>query len=237
MPDRSPTRRKAAEYRDRDLAVLRFAFRFGVVVNATLSQTILVGKEAGNVMRRFGDRNWLSLHTAAIPGGITYGTITAQGAKEIGKSLKPKPLGTVALDTYLAVSYYCTLADAGVRRYRLSRAEIRALDLRLATNVPHVVSKEFEAPCVLRVQMAAAGKPATIRQKVVERFEQWTADKRTAAWVLAQDLGVLLLGHTPDRVNQLKQVIGSEKRLAGYHVVVGLGPTSETLASTLRARR
>jgi len=230
-----PPRRKAAEYRERDLAVLRNAYRYGIVMNATVSAAILAGKEAGHVLRRFGDRNWLSMHSAAIPGGVSYGTLTAQGGKEIGVQLKPKPLGAVALDTALAVAYYCTVAGGTVRRYRLLGAEVRKIAAALPVNVPHVVTEELAEPVVLRVQQAATGKMSAVRTKALSTLEKLAAETSCASLIRSRLLGLVVLGHTPERVNQLQKAVNSDSLLSDYRVVVGLGPTAETLAKCLRA--
>ncbi len=235
MPDRFPHRRKAAEYRERDLAVLRHVFRYGLGLNPMLSAALLGGKEAGHVLRRFGDKNWLVMQRAALPGGITYGTLTAQGAKEIGRQLKPKPLGAVALDTALSVAFYCTLSDA--RRYRLLPEEIKNLCPGLAVNVPHVVTEEFGPSVVLRIQNATVGKMAAVRKKAAEFFDKASTEKRTAPWIRTQDLGLVLLGQTPQRVLQLEQAIAADETFASYRITVGLGPVAETLAKCLRAKR
>ncbi len=237
MPARSPHRRKAAEYRERDLAALRHVFRYGLGLNPTLSGALLGGKEAGHVLRRFGDKNWLTMHKAALPGGITYGTLTAIGAKEIGRQFKPKPLGAVALDTALSVAYYCTLSDPLTRRYRLMPEELKSLSLGLAVNVPHVVTEEFGEPVVLRIQNATTGKMAAVRKKAAEFLERASTDKRMAPWIRTKDLGLVLLGQTPERVQQLEQAVAADESLTNYRVTVGLGPTAETLAKCLRAKR
>ena len=176
------------------------------------------------------------MQKAALPGGITYGTLTASGAKEIGRQLKPKPLGAVALDTALSVAYYCTLSDP-LRRYRLLPEEIKTICSGLAVNVPHVVTSEFGEPVVPRIQNATTGKMAAVRKKAAEFLDKASTDKRTAPWIRTKDLGLVLLGQTPERVQQLEQAIAADDTFANYRITAGLGPTAATLAKCLRARR
>ncbi|QEG36216.1 hypothetical protein [Bythopirellula goksoeyrii] len=236
-PDPSPLRRKAAEYAARDLAVLRHVYRNGVALNATVSESLFGGKEAGHVFRRFGDRNWLNVQGMDLPGGLSYATLTAAGGKEIGREIKPKQPGPVALDAAIAVAYYCLLEKPGSRRYRLLPEEMKTLKAGLAANVPHIVTEEFGEPVVLRVFQATTGKPAAVRNKALSFFERALADKRQAAWVRSGQLGLVLLGHTPERVAQLEKSLAADARFGGYKVQVGLGPTAETLARCLRERR
>ncbi|QDV74551.1 hypothetical protein [Botrimarina mediterranea] len=165
-PSTSNRRRPAEQYAERDRAMLRATLRYQVLVAAMASAKFLEGKQAGHVLRRFEAKGWLQLETAAIPGGVTYATLTAVGAREVGVTYRPRPLGAARLDAALAVAGFCLL-DAGnaKSRTRLTPQEVNRLDAGLAANVPHVLTDEFAAAgggepslVVLRVLLASSGK-------------------------------------------------------------------------------
>lgn len=242
MPDKPNRRRKADEYAERDRAILRDAWRHQVLIAALVSKRFLGGKQAGHVLRRFEAKGWLALETAAIPGGVTYATLTAAGGREIGVAHRPRPMGAARLNASVAVAASCVLdAPEGAWRMRMTPQEVNALGGGFAANTPHVITNEFGGcadeelrPVVLRVQQAASGKPKTVRDKAAEFLDKALANDKTAPWVEAQEYGLVVLAHTPERVVQLKDVFAGDERFSGKRVVVGLGPTTETLATTLR---
>ena len=237
-PPPPPPRRQASEYAERDRAILRFTWRLQAVVAAAVSARFLEGKQSGHVLRRFEARGWLSLESAAIPGGVSYATLTASGGKEIGKIVKPRPMSGTRLDVALAVGGYCFLEEnPHWRRRRLAPEEIHGLGGDFAANVPHVLTNEFGNPVVLRVQQAATGKPQVVLAKALETFDTVVSAPKGEAWVRSLAYGIVLLGHTTQRVRQLQEAVKRDRRFQGKRLVVGLGPTSETLAAVLRERR
>lgn len=233
-----PARRQAVEYADRDRAILRFVWRYEAAVAAMVSERFLEGKQAGHVLRRFEARGWVALESAAIPGGISYVTITAAGGREIGVAVKPKPMSAVRLDAALAVSGFCVLEEGcGGRRSRLLPAEVNELKGGFPANAPHVLTTDFGEPAVLRVLMASSGKPRAVLDKAALAFDKALSSDKGHAWIESLDYGCALLAHTPERLQQLKAAASNDARFEGRRLVIGLGPTSETLAALLRQRR
>ncbi|QDV73659.1 hypothetical protein [Botrimarina mediterranea] len=240
--DNPNRRRKAEEYAERDLAVLRHVLRYQAAVAATVSKRFLEGKQAGHVLRRYEAKGWITLQTAAIPGGVSYATLTPAGGREIGVTVRPKAMSGAGLDAAMAVACFCVLEAAeGVRRTRLKPQEVNELDGGFAANTPHLVTDEFddgkeEVPRIvlLRVLVAASGKPKTIRDKADEVFRKTLANAKVRPWVQSQDFGLAVVGHTPERVEQLQDAFDGDRRFDGRRVVIGLGPTTATLAKVLR---
>jgi len=241
-------RRTAAAYASRDLAVLRYVDRYGVGLNALLGERFFGGKEAGHVMRRLEAKGWVELHSAEIPGGVSYVTLTVAGGREVGRDVQPKRLGAVALDTAIAVAWRCAFpAVEGVSR-RLTPAEVKRLGARLAANAPHLLTTDGLRKDglttgkggrnrVMRVQLAASGKPSAVKDRADGFFRKAKLDARLSSWVESGDLGLVVLGHTAQRVAQLQGVFAGDERFAGCRLVVALGPTSGTVAACLRERR
>lgn len=231
-------RRTAAEYASRDLAVLRDVHRYGVGLNALLAHRCFGGKEAGHVMRRLEAKGWVELHSAEIPGGVSYVTLTAAGGREIGRSVTPKPLSAVGFDAAVAVSWHCVFGGQKGTSRRLLPEESKSLLAGLATNSPHVLETDDRGRHrVLRVQLAAAGKPKQHRDRADRFFKRAVADLHTGPWADSGDLGLLVLGHTPQRVEQLGAAFDTDERFGDRHVVVALGPTTGTVAACLREQR
>ncbi len=236
--DRPKKRRRTAnEYARTRLAVLRHIYRYGIGLAAVIELAFMGGKSAGHVLRRFAAAGLVTLESGVIPGGLSYATLTPAGGKAIGRVVKAKKPGSAALDLYVATAFYAVLSADNRRRYRLLPAEIKELSPGLPPNVVHVLSDDEDHPAVLRVQLAASGKPARVRDNAVAFFEKAKAEKSTADWVESKELGLVLLGHSPARVLQLQRAIKADTRLKDYLVEVALGPTAETLAERLRERR
>ncbi len=153
--------------------------------------------------------------------------------------VRPKPMSAVRLDTALAVASFCVLdAKNNGLRFRLLPEEIQQLSEAFAPNVPHVLSEEFgDAPVVLRIRLAAAGKPKVVRDKAFETLSKMAANPEASRWVGSQDFGIALLGHTAERVSQLKASVAADSRFNDLRCIVGLGATAETLAQVVRGRR
>jgi len=189
-------------------------------------------------MPRFAAKGWLQLESGKIPGGVSYAMLTASGGREIGREIKPKPLSAVSLDLAISVGTFCVFdAAKSNRRFRLLPQELAKLGNHFAQNVPHVWTDEFDTPAVLRVQLAATGTPREVRRKVSELIDKTLASKDATAWLRSQQFGLAILGHTPERVAQLRRAFENDSRFSDYRIVVGLGATSETLAQVLRKRR
>lgn len=229
-------RRKADEYRSRDVAVLNHVYRYGIGLNGVLSKAFFGGEAAGHVVRRFAAKNWLAVENAVIPGGISYGTLTPTGGKEIGRTVKAKKLGAVALDLAIAAAFFSVLATKE-RRYRLLPEEIKGLKAGLPPNVPYVVTEEFGVPVILRLQLAMNHKPAKVRDKTAELLAKAETNPKSAQLIHSKQLGIAVLGQTPEQVSKLEAAFSEDERFEGIRLVIGLGPTAETLAASLRQVR
>ncbi len=227
---------KAAEYAARDLAILWFALRYGIALNCTVSAAIFEGLECGHVLRKLSDRGWLERYSGALPGGLSYFRLTPKGGQQIGVDVKPKSLGAVALNGAIATSAFCVVDGGGVRQ-RILPNELAAVSGALPGNVPHVVTTELGEPAVLRVQFAASGKTKEVRKKAAAFVTKSRSDVRLAPQIATAQLGVAILGHTPERVAELANAFAVDDRFSGVPTVVGLGPVSATLASCLRNLR
>ena len=237
-PAPRPNRCSQAEYAERDGAVLRYIWRNRVGLNAVLSARFFDGKQAGHVLRRFAAKGWLRLESGKIPGGISVAVLTASGGRQIGREVRPKALGAVGLDLAIATSFFAAIdAPKGIRRFRLLPSELHDLCKGFVQNVPHVWTDEGGEPAVLRVQLAASGTPREVRRKTHELVQKLHGDRDVASWLNSGHYGLALLGHTRERVRQLTDAVSRDKRFEGVRIVVGLGPTVETLAKVLRAGR
>lgn len=232
----SPARRQPKDYADRDRAMLGLVRRLGVGLTSSLSRVFLDGKPSGHVLRRLEAKNLIEVHQRKIPGGISYATLSSQGLKAIGlEPRKPKELGSVALNTCIAVSWYCTLDE--VRRYRLLSDEIAELfEAAAPKNVPHVVTGEFEEPVVLRVHHSL-GKIATTKKHVEDFFDVVRTKPGLAPWACSLDYGLVVLCPTETKKEQVKDSFEKANVFARGRLAVSLGPTAETLAECLKRRR
>jgi len=228
-------RPKAADYFDRDRAILMMTFRLGMVLAASVSRVFCDGKPSGHILRRLEARGLLTLHSRDIPGGLGYATLTAVGLKEIGIDRAPRKLSPTALGAAIAVSWYCTLEEQ--RRYQLLSEEVRAqYGSVVPVNVPHVITQEFGDPVVLRV-LQSLGKVATTVGNVKKFFDTNRTVAGVAPALAAQDYGLLVLCPTKEKTKRVREACEKAKLFGWGRLVVGLGPTPDTLGPNLKRER
>jgi hypothetical protein len=221
----------------RDMAMLRHVALYGVSLHAAVSELFFDGKSGGQIVKKLADRGLLSLRERAIPGGVSYARLTAAGCTAAGvPKTRSGPLGSAALDLALGILYFSCLDTR--RRYRVERDELVPFFGERHTpmaNVPHVASDELGTPCIFRIYHGtgvASELPARLRQ-VIEKVEQNTAIR---PWALTRHYGLAVLGQLRPKVEILRRAIeraGFSQRLP---IIVGLGPTAETLSKCLRER-
>ncbi|MCA9262342.1 MAG: hypothetical protein KDA60_00775 [Planctomycetales bacterium] len=224
------------DYLERDLACLKFTRRYGICLTSTLSEVFFGGKDATHVLPKLVEKNWITRHARKIPGGLSYGTLTPQGLKVIGLECKEAtPPTGVSLNISVALSWYCCLEV--FRRFRLLPEEItRLLGKRVPSNVPHILDNSATGPVVLRVYHSL-GQVSATKGPVEEFFDAANNRPSVAAWVAAQQYGLLVLCPTREKAAQVNAFLERKGLLAHGRLIVGLGPTTETLSRYLCERK
>lgn len=230
-----PKRPSADDYARRDRKLLQYVHRNRIGLAECISAVLFEGKPCGHVLRKLAATNWLEISERAIPGNLSYVTLTQRGYREIGfENRIPKSVSNTVLSAAIAINWYCTLEKE--RRFWISPSEVIEL-FGKSSSVPHILCpQEFGEPVVLRFYHAV-GSIRTAK-RYVEQFFDSTSSKPSFASALANgSYGLLCLAPTEEKVRQLKEAFFEVDPRPEHRLVVGLGPTDETLAACLRKRR
>ena len=215
--------------------MLQYVHRYRIGLAECISEVLFESKPCGHVLRKLAAGNLLELNERGITGNISYVTLAKKGFEKIGiDDAKPKTISNTVLNTAIALSWYCNLESS--RRFLMIPSEVREVFGKTST-VPHILCPaEFGQPVVLRVYHAT-GKLKTAKNKTEEFFETTASKPRFAPALANRDFGLLCLAPTGEKRNQLSDAFHKEDLFSRGLLVVGLGPTEETLAKLLRERR
>lgn len=219
----------------RDRAILLHLATYNAGLSIALSKLFFEGESAGHILQRLAGQGLLEVHRQALPGRITYATLTARGLAEVsGESGRKRlaPLGPAALDQAIAISFYCNCTP--VRRFRLSRRELLPLLVQATPpdNAPHIVTDEEGDPCLLRVYHATSPL-STCLKYLTQLADRLLRTPELGARIAGRDYGLLVLGPTDRACTALQRALqqtGLDRELL---VRVALGPTAETLKDAL----
>lgn len=225
----------------RDLALLRHIGLYRVGLYPVLSHLFFGGSgpACGVAIKRLAEtkgkrRPLVQLHSRALPGKLSYATLRPAGCTEVGVSSKrANPLGTAALNLAIGLSYFGCRGTH--RRHRVERAEMRRFfgDATPPENVFHVATDELGWPSVLRVYQIGPNVEAVIRA-IRKDLAEAGRQPEMGAWIAAGDYGVAILVPWPNKVPRVRETLGRSGLLDEAPVVVGTGPTAETLHSALK---
>ena len=156
----------AAKYKERDRRLLHALHVYKVAIYPVWSRLFFGGptKACGHVARRFLDAGFAEIVERGLPGGITYLTLGAEGAKRVGLRDKPKLSGS-ALCEHLQRYLFCTLSESGIRRYGLFHHELTpVVGDAFPSNVHVLLTEEFGEPVLLRCFHVTGDRPASASQ-------------------------------------------------------------------------
>jgi hypothetical protein len=209
--------------RDRqNLALLRQAVDYGLVLSELAREEIYGGSDFSPVCRhvvwgKFFDRHHKKLGDA-LPGGISYITPTAAGLAFIGSAKDRVNNSNAAISQCLPVYWFCKAAE---RRYLVTQEMAEKILGPVPNNVPFVAANERNENVIYRVYIATSDVSKTL-QHVKELLDGAPAG-----------LKIAVLAETPDKVESIRELLTRKKTEA----LVSLGPSPDTIADCLRARR
>lgn len=233
-----PPKFSSQDYERRDLAILRHAAEYEVVLNAVVSVLFFCGKQAGHVIRRLCDLGDVELFARSLPGSISYARLTKSGCARIGISDKnARPLSGHALTQAIAVLVYCVLGT--YRRVRLTPSDMKNL---LGSEAPHanithvLVSKEeFGHFAVLRVVFAGGSIQETKKQiaKLIDNSQTNAALRDAMSGT--PSYGFLLLCSTETRKAAVEAAFVKTDLGEQALLVFGVGPGVDELPAYLKS--
>jgi hypothetical protein len=141
------------------------------------------------------------------------------------------------LDLAIGIAYFCCLAGP-VRRYRVERQDLYPFfaDESPAANIPHIVSDESDRTALFRVYQATRSAAHTV-QRLKEHVEQAKRTPALRPWVTSGDYGFAVLVPSSEKVKPYSVAIDRAGVSKNVPILLGLGPTTETLSSELRKRK
>lgn len=228
------------DYKHRDLAILRHIAdaRIGMLPLLGELYFFAQGGNGGHVVKRLAADGLVELMPRAIPGGISYCRLTLRGAARIdAPKTRAGVLNTAALNSAIAIAYWAYLAGSA-RRYRLESREVGRLlgGAGPRQNVPHVITDEVGHPAIMRVYLAHGATPNSLA-KLRGTIDEALAEPKLRPWIKDRDYGFAALAPTQEACQSLETAIDRAQLRERALVIVGLGPSPETLASTLRRRK
>ncbi len=225
----------------RDLALLRHMGLYRVGLYPVLSHLFFGGSgpACGAAIKRLAEAKGkrpalVELHSRALPGKLSYATLRPPGCTLAAVSARRvNPLGTAALNLAIGLSYFCCRGDH--RRHRVERAELRRFlgDAAPPENVFHLATDELGWPAVLRVYQVARNVETVVRA-IRKDLADASRDAELGSWITAGDYGAAVLVPWPDKVPRVRDTLQRAGVMDEAPVVVGTGPTAETLHAALK---
>lgn len=226
------------KFEERDLAILRHAKDYGLVLHAVISRLYFSGKQSGHIVRRLGDDGYLELFQRALPGSITYARLNKSGCARLGVSEKyARPVSGHLLSQSVSLVVYCKLGP--FRRVRIRHEELKRLFGEGAphANVPHVLlsKEELSHHAVLRVVFAGGSLLETKKQ--LRRLIDESLANTTLAEAMrpAASYGFLLLSPTVTHKVALEKALAKSRLLDEALLVLDVGPGVEELPAFLKS--
>lgn len=221
----------------RDLAILRHAAEYGVVLTAVLAKLFFKGKQAGHVVRKLADAGFLEMFSRALPGSITYARLSKRGCLRIGVSEKlSQLLSGHALNQAIAIVCYCVLGT--YRRRRLTPMEMKELfgpDCPHA-NITHVLLSPEELSQYAVMRVVYCGHTLSETKKQLLRLIEESSGNKTLREAMAgvSSYGFLCLCPTQAQQKALAEALAKTEALCDALVRVEVGPGVEELAGYLK---
>jgi hypothetical protein len=229
----------STRYAERDKAVLRHIALYGIGLPAVISRVFMASKQAGHVLNRFAESSGpLVRFPRSLPGGLSYYRLSGRGVALLSTPKdRAEPLGEVALDLAIGVSFFCCMGPS--RRYRVERKELLPFFGDRDTpqgNVPHVLSDESGEAILYRVYQAQGADSHTV-QRVREHVAATRATPSIKPFLENGLYGFAILVPTSEKLKPIETAIRRHDLQALAPIVVGVGPTASTLAQELRKVR
>lgn len=235
MPPR--TSFSAAEYDRRHQCILLHAGLYRLLLPACITRVFGGGKPVPHVYHRLVKDGLLAGHRRVLPGGQSCYTLSAAGCRSVNTPLLRAQLPEgPALDLAIGLSFFCHLGKS--RRYRVEAEQVsELLGTPMPNNLGYVITNELgdKAKLMRAVSAASLGAPELVRTLRV-LLEQTQRNSVLQPWVDAQQYGFAVLSPTTQTLSASEKAVKKSCIREACAVVVGLGPTAETLSAALKSK-
>lgn len=224
---------------ERHLAILRHVALYRLTFRRAVYRAVSAVPDestAGTALSRLVFDGMLVSHDKAnkeaLPGGTTYYTLSARGAKTAGVPANRSDPFKEALYDHLAALWFCCLS--GDRRYRLEPAELEELLGGDAPrhNTTHCVAAEPVGHRLYRLYRTGTDAASAVKQ-VREYVEEECKKPSLRDWIRTREYGFAILSETPEMCRQLRTLIqkgtgGERPLIEDAHVVAAVCPGPAT---------
>src|SRR5262249_22806956 len=145
-----------------------------------------------------------------------------------------------AMHQHIAVLFWCC-ADPKRRRFRVPLEKVRRLlkDDSISSNVAFAASRERDGFCIWRCYVSATDTVSSVT-KARSITHEMLASPAQREWAERGQLSIAILAEEVSKVQSIRQAVqakdGGEPSLAELvRVTAGLGPSTATIAASLRS--
>jgi hypothetical protein len=218
---------------ERNLIFLEHVDTYGLAL-PEFAEVFYEGKDFAAIFKKAPWDSYFERHHKkagdALPGGVSFITETGKGRARLGHSKEMPNNSQAAIAQRLPVYWFC---NAEAERHLITSEDAaKILGGAVPNNVAFVLAHEKDGYVIYRVYVAsgdvsqATNRVRAIRDELAAAFPDWPA---------ARQLGIAVLAETPEKVSSIREAVGRMK--LGERVIAALGPTPDTIAECLRARR
>jgi hypothetical protein len=223
---------KSAQHHARDLALFDLVLRHRVILREVADR--FLESNSGHILRRHCEEGALATEARAYPGNITGYRATAKTCALMGAAKdRARALRGSALNMAIALNVFCWLEEHG--RLPLYHAETKELlgSSAPAPAVSHVASEELGFPSIFRVFHAADVDLSKTLDTVRRRIHDARMHPTLSAWQESGEYGLAVLAPTSKKRDAILRALSKSGHAGQASIIVGLGPTVETLHATL----
>ncbi len=234
MPPQSTTSHD--HHAKRDAAFFDRVLRTRVIIRPAADR--FLDGNSGHVLRRHCEAAALVADAHAYPGNITGYRASTKTCVALGVSKdRARALRGAALNMAVGLNVFSSLEAH--ERLPLYHAELKQLlgNATPAAAIAHVASDELGFPAVFRVYQAADVSVVQAIEHVRRRIQELRVHPTLGAWLEGGEYGIAILAPTCKRRDALQTALTKSSLTSQASILLGLGPTVETLHATLTELR
>ena len=217
-------------------AVLRFGYRQGILLPATVSKRFFNNKAVDRLFRDLEAERLIVQMKRSIASRYNYALLDKRGYKAINLDAQsPTSLTETRLNQRIGLAWFCSMESH--KRHVLFAHELRArFKDAVSTKYRHVITNEFSCPAVLRVYHATGSNRAS-RDHVRSFLREHRSKEGIGTDVASGTYGIAVLAPSKVRAAEISAALDDAGLFGRLRLIVGLGPTAETFSDCMSGRR
>ena len=224
-----------SKYAERDRLLKEFAGRYRVLINRFVEPLFFGGKTAGHITKRLVEDGTLTLHSRAIPGAMSFCTLSQKSVAELGLPKERANITPQGLDMAVGTLFWTKAGEK--KRIRLEASEVQQVTgVMPPANVCYCASgKGDHGPDAVlwRVYQTSTGFEKTA-ETLMRHVEAAKETPETARLIVDGVLGFLVLADAPGKAKTLSNRFFQKRFHKEIRLLVAVGPTASTLHRSFR---